>query len=99
MGPYSALQPGSVPPCVQDQVNQNLSNWQLPTGAGAAVAMAKTITQLIFSHGGQAALSRGATPAGANESIDWLLLSGQIYITPTELGICYVFAAALSVNI
>ena len=38
-------------------------------------------------------------PAGANESIDWLLLSGQVYITATELGICYVFGAALSVNV
>ncbi len=98
-GPWSSLKPGKVPQDVLNQVNTDLQNWQIPTGAGAAAQIAKTTTQMVYSHGGQAALNRGVTQAGANESIDWMLLSGQVYITETELGVCYVFAAALSIDI
>ena len=95
MGPWSELQPGQVPICVRQQINLDLGNWGLPTAAGAAKRMAQTITQAVYNHGGQAAIAAGTTQAGANQSIDWMVLSGQIYITQEELGVCYLFAAAL----
>ena len=99
MGPYSSVVPGKTPACALQQINQDIKNWQLPEQPSTAANMAKTISQMVISHGGQAAVNAGVPPAGANESIDWLVLSGQVYITPTELGVCYIFGAALSVDV
>ena len=99
MGPWDSIQPGKVPACVKQQIEADIAQWQLPTGPSTAANMAQAISQGVISHGGQSAINVGVTAAGANESIDWMVLSGQVYITPTELGVCYLFAAALSVNI
>lgn len=99
MGPWGSIQPGKVPACAMQQIALDVANWQLPTAPHTAARMAQTISQMVVSHGGQAGINSGATAAGANETIDWMVLSGQVYITPSELGVCYIFGAALSVDI
>ena len=99
MGPWSALKPGKTPPCVVDQITQDLQNWQIPVAENVVNQMAATITQSVYSHGGQPAVNKGVTQVSASESIDWAVLAGQFYLSETELGIIFIFAAAMDISI
>lgn len=97
MGPIANLNPGDVPPCVVDQVNQDFSNWSLPTTTDIGPRIASTITQHLANQGGVTNFASGTLQVASNEVVQWMAYYGTFSIAQGQLGAVYAFGAALAV--
>jgi hypothetical protein len=95
MGPYSALQGNTIPPCVVQQITTDFSNWNICTESGVAQKITQTIIANLVSSGGQAMAMSGQTFCGPNTKILWLVLAGLGNTTD----VVYVFGGVEQVDI
>lgn len=97
MYPAKALQGGSVPKCVVEQVNMDLKNWQLSTTTSTAQQIAQTITEELSLQGGVLGTQHGSTQINSNETIAWLVGYAAVSISSDTDGYVYVFEAGLEI--
>lgn len=95
MGPIQALDPHNPPQCVIDQVNQDMSNWNLPMTTDIAQRIASTIVLHLSTEGGASNFASGTLQVTSNESICWMAYYGTFDIEQNEQGAVYAFGAAL----
>ena len=94
-GPLSELTPGASPEFVVKQIDRDFSNWGLPTNTNVATTIASTITGNIVDQGGITNFSNGIVQVGNTQKLLWQAGYGAFNITQSELGVVYVFGAAL----
>lgn len=98
--PFDKMKQGDVPATVVTQINQDLTNWQVPTTNNVAQQIAKTITTNLVSTAGQATVLSGTTAQGPNESVDWTCIAGSVPVDAAgTIGIAYVWGATSVIDI
>jgi hypothetical protein len=95
-GPVSAIKPGNAPQCIVDQIQQDLTNWNLPITANLPTQMAQTITQHIVNQGGVANHAAGTLQVNSNEKLLWMAWFGTFDIENDQQGVVYAFGASVS---
>jgi len=100
MGPWSQNVAGTAPPCVVQQITIDFNNWSLPNDQAAISSMAQEITQQIQNNGGLSGSFYGKTRLGGSETLYWAVGfgTGVIVDNPEEMGVIFVYTAALAVN-
>jgi hypothetical protein len=100
MGPWSGNVAGTAPPCVVQQITLDFNSWALPNDQNAITSMAEEITQQIQNNGGLSGQFYGKTRVGGSMTLYWAVGfgTGAIADNPEELGIIFVYSAALAVN-
>lgn len=103
VGPLSANKAGQAPACVVDQIQADFDSWGLPKnvfpkGEGPE-EMAKQISDHISSKGGQPGFFSGTRQITSSEDLFWMVGWLTVNITQDELGILYVFAATVGIQI
>lgn len=96
MGPFTSDIVGTAPQCIVTQVGQDFSNWGLPTNTTLPTTIATTVANELVFQGGVQNFIGGTFQVSSNENICWLAGYGSFDVTQSELGVVWVFAAALS---